>query len=87
MEQIADRYKLKFLHMIVTVIGIPLVLTMGGIIGTMVLNQVGDMKADLRVALNVSASNDKRISIVESHELEADRRITSLETWHEAFAR
>lgn len=85
MEEIAEKYRLKFLHMIVTVVGLPIILAMGGIIGTLILSQVSDMRSDLRTALTTAGSNKENVAVLNENQRGMNVRLSRIEDWRESF--
>lgn len=84
-EAMAEKYRLGAWHQIVSTFGIPLIMVMGGVIGTLISMQVNDLRSDVRAALDMGQKAQTSVAVLERSDNDQERRIASLEDWRSTF--
>lgn len=88
MSEISERWRLTFWHQIATVIGIPLIVLMGSIIGWFMTDKIATVQDSIKtlserneVMLAAIGRNQQDIAVNETADHDRDRRISALEDW------
>ena len=83
LEDVAQKVRLTIWHQIVTVLGIPLILGMGGYIWADWSSRISEIQVQQTEILAAVNRGDKGIALNAQRNDEQDRRIASLEGWRD----